>query len=146
MHVDVILGRKGRQVHIIPAAAPVREAVDLMASRGVSALVVSEDGAHVDGIVSDRDVVRAVGREGGDALGRPVEEIMTRDVITCRGDDPIVSLMTVMTLNRIRHLPVVDGEDRRLVGLVSIGDVVKHRLDEIEMEAESLRDYITRTR
>lgn len=146
MHVDVILHRKGRQVHTVPASISLLDALKTMTESQVSAVVISGDTRHVEGILSDRDVVRQLGTMGPDALGHPVAEVMTRDVITCRPQDRITTVMNIMTQERIRHVPVVDGEDRHLVGLVSIGDMVKNRLDEIEMEAEALKDYITRTR
>lgn len=145
MQVEVILKRKGRTVHVVPPIVTLLDALSRMTQARVSALVVSEDDRHVAGILSDRDVIRQLGHVGPDALGRSVAETMTADVITCRPTDRILHVMNIMTQERIRHVPVVDGEDDHLVGLVSIGDMVKNRLDEIEMEAESLRDYITRT-
>ena len=106
----------------------------------IGALVVSEDGTDVAGVLSERDIVIAIGRYGEDLLSRPVDEIMTRNVITCDPDDTVGELMAEMTNRRIRHLPVV--ADGRLRGIVSIGDLVKNRLDEVEFEASSLRSFI----
>lgn len=105
----------------------------------IGAVVVSADGEHVDGIISERDIVHGVAEYGEELLDMPVSDLMTRQVATCATDDSLKALMHTMTTKRIRHLPVV--EDGRLVGIVSIGDVVKNRLDEMEMETAVLRDY-----
>src|SRR5258707_14142983 len=104
------------------------------------ALVVSQDGAGVDGILSERDIVMALGDHGGDLMSRPVSAIMTGNVITCEPNDTVGELMAEMTNRRIRHFPVM--ADGRLFGIVSIGDLVKNRLDEVEFEAQSLRSFI----
>jgi len=108
---------------------------------GVGALVISADGQRVDGIVSERDVIRHIAQEGPGILERPVCEIMIRKVVTCSRQDGIAHLMETMTERRIRHLPVTENGD--LIGIVSIGDVVKHRILETEREASALRQYIT---
>jgi CBS domain-containing protein len=140
MNVETILRGKGEWVATIRPDATIAEAVDLLNRERVGALVVSEDAAEVAGVLSERDIVRALGRHGEDLLSRPVDDIMTRDVITCEPADTVAELMSEMTNRRIRHLPVV--VDGRLRGIVSIGDVVKNRLDEVEFEASSLRSFI----
>ncbi len=140
MKVADILAHKGNRVVTIKSDASVRTAVKRLALERIGALVVSDDGEHVDGIVSERDIVLALAEEGAEILdpSRRVEELMTRSVRVCTPEDSVAHLMKVMTLHRIRHLPVV--ADGRLVGIVSIGDVVKNRLEELEMETSVLRD------
>jgi CBS domain-containing protein len=140
MNVETILRGKGEWVATIRPDATIAEAVDLLNRERVGALVVSEDGTELAGVLSERDIVRALGRHGEDLLSRPVDDIMTRNVITCEPADTVAELMSEMTNRRIRHLPVV--VDGRLRGIVSIGDVVKNRLDEVEFEARSLRSFI----
>jgi len=138
--VDHILERKGREVATIEPHASVGDALRRLKAHNVGALVVSPDGASVAGIVSERDVVRHLADAGPGLLDRPVAEIMGTDVHTCTGTDTCDQLMHQMTEHRIRHLPVVDGG--RLQGIVSIGDVVKTRVDELEREQSQLVDYI----
>ncbi len=140
MNVQTILHTKGRAVATISPRDTVGAAIDLLISRNIGALVASEDGENVVGIISERDIVHALGRRGTDLLSLTVAEVMTRPVVTCVPADSIAELMAEMTNRRIRHLPVVD--DGRLCGIVSIGDLVKNRLDEIEYEAKSLRSFI----
>ena len=140
MNVETILRDKGDWVATIRPDATIAEAVDMLNRERIGALVVSDDGAEVAGVLSERDIVRALGRYGEDLLSRPVTEIMTPDVITCVPGDTVGELMSEMTNRRIRHLPVV--AEGRLRGIVSIGDVVKNRLDEVEFEANSLRSFI----
>jgi CBS domain-containing protein len=140
MNVEAILRSKGRQVTTIAADATIAAAVQQLTSRGIGALVVSGDGAEVEGIVSERDIVRGLAEHGADLLRRSVGELMTRRVYTCSPDDSIADLMAQMTERRIRHLPVL--RDGALCGIISIGDVVKNRLDEVEFEASSLRTFI----
>ncbi len=141
MNVETILKAKGRSVATIAPAETVRAAVELLRSKGIGALVVSGDGERVDGILSERDVVHALAERGAQLLDLPVSALMTRHVFTCKPGDGIAELMAEMTERRIRHLPVV--ENGRLAGIVSIGDVVKNRVDEVEAEASSLRQFIT---
>jgi CBS domain-containing protein len=141
MNVEAILKGKGRAVATIAPNASIGEAVDLLRAKGIGALVVSSDGANVAGILSERDIVHALAARGAGLLELPVSALMTRHVFTCKPGDSIAELMAEMTERRIRHLPVV--ENGRLAGIVSIGDVVKNRLDEIEAEASSLRQFIT---
>jgi CBS domain-containing protein len=140
MNVETILRDKGDWVATIRPDATIAAAIDMLNRERVGALVVSEDGGEVAGVLSERDIVRALGRHGEDLLSRSVEDIMTRDVITCEPGDTVGELMSEMTNRRIRHLPVV--VEGRLRGIVSIGDVVKNRLDEVEFEASSLRSFI----
>lgn len=140
MNVETILRTKGRAVATIRPEETIGAAVAQLIARNIGALVVSEDGESVDGIVSERDLVHALATRGADLLSLEVAEIMTRPVVTCDPADSVEQLMAEMTNRRIRHFPVV--EDGRLCGIVSIGDVVKNRLDEVEFEARSLRSFI----
>jgi CBS domain-containing protein len=140
MNVEGILRTKGRTVATIGPDATVGAAVDELISRNIGALVVSEDGKSADGIISERDIVHALAERGADLLSLKVAQVMTRRVVTCDPADSIEKLMAEMTNRRIRHFPVV--QDGRLYGIVSIGDVVKNRLDEVEYEARSLRSFI----
>jgi CBS domain-containing protein len=140
MNVHTILKNKGSAVATIPADATIDQAVEMLRARGIGALVVSDDGESVGGILSERDIVEALGRYGDALLTLSVGGVMTRAVVTCDPDDSVAELMAEMTNRRIRHLPVV--RDGRLCGIVSIGDLVKSRLDEIEYEAHSLRSFI----
>jgi CBS domain-containing protein len=140
MQVRHILQDKGREIVSITAEATLSEAARLLARRRIGAvLVLGSDGALV-GILSERDVVRAVSDESVAALARPVDQFMTRAPTTCTEDDTVDGLMELMTNRRFRHVPVLSGG--RLVGIVSIGDVVKTRIEETVREANSLRDYI----
>jgi CBS domain-containing protein len=140
MDVETILRSKGRAVATIRPDDTIGAAVEALVSGNIGALVASEDGETVDGIISERDIVHALARHGDTLLGQSVAEVMTRPVVTCDPTESVAELMAEMTNRRIRHLPVV--RDGRLCGIVSIGDVVKNRLDEIEYEARSLRSFI----
>lgn len=142
MRAKDILDRKGHEVATVPPDTVVRDAVAELARHNVGALIVSPDGAEVAGIMSERDVVRRLATDGEAVLDRPVEAIMKREVRTCEPGDTTDDLMGVMTEGRFRHLPVCD--DGALVGIVSIGDVVKVRIDELATEREQLAGYITR--
>ncbi|MGF1609088.1 MAG: CBS domain-containing protein [Kiloniellales bacterium] len=120
--------------------ATIATVVRLLKLEGIGALVVSTDGSKVQGIISERDVVRGLAEHGAALLEMPVSSLMTRVVKTCRLDAPITDVMAEMTRSRFRHLPVV--EDGQLRGIVSIGDVVKNRLEELETETHVLRDFI----
>jgi CBS domain-containing protein len=141
MNVENILKRKGTEVATIAPGATVAEALARLKEHNVGALVVSADRRTVAGILSERDIVRRLADEGARLLDQPVSAVMTKNVYSCRPDDSIAELMTQMTVRRIRHLPVVVSG--RLVGIVSIGDVVKDRVEEVEQEAQALREYIT---
>ncbi len=140
MQVRDILAAKDRRVITIRPDATIATAVHRLALEQVGALVVSEDDATIAGILSERDVVRALAEEGPDvmATGRRVAQLMTRNVSTCTPDDKVKAVMAEMTRRRFRHVPVL--EEGRLAGLVSIGDVVKSRLEEMELETGVLRD------
>lgn len=141
MRVSGILAAKGATVATVAPTATVGDAADQLRLRGVGALVVSADGRRVDGIVSERDLVRRLAERGALVLSEPVSAVMTASVRTCAPDDHVDELMRVMTEHRMRHLPVV--VDGVLSGIVSIGDVVKWRVTELEDEARHLHDYIT---
>jgi CBS domain-containing protein len=144
VNVEGIIARKGSDVYTIAPGATLAEAVRVLRERGIGALVVSVNGSRLDGILSERDVVRRLASDGGDALDMTVARAMTNPVVTCGLHDELGDLMSVMTDRRVRHLPVVN--DGGLCGLVSIGDVVKHRLVELEVENQALFDYIAHTR
>ncbi|MFK7920242.1 MAG: CBS domain-containing protein [Ilumatobacter sp.] len=140
MNVQSILSVKGTEVVTIAPSATLAEATALLRERGFGALIASVDGASLDGIVSERDIVRALADQGADALGCDVDSVMSSEVFTCAPGDSIGDLMSLMTQRRIRHLPVLDGG--ALGGMVSIGDVVKFRLGELERENNQLHEYI----
>jgi CBS domain-containing protein len=140
VRVRGILDGKGTTVATVTTSATLLDVARALADHRVGALVVSDDGTTIAGIVSERDVARAIAVTGGDAVDLPVTAAMTRDVRTCGYEDSIDSLMETMTNERIRHLPVT--ADGRLAGIVSIGDVVKHRLAELANESQVLHDYL----
>jgi CBS domain-containing protein len=142
MNVEHILARKGREVRTIEPDASLGDALQRLRAERIGALVVSETGADLVGILSDRDILDAIADHGTDVLGESVGSVMTARVSTCSRDDRVSAIMALMTDRRIRHVPVVEG-DGRLCGMISIGDVVKQRLDEIEGEAEAMREYVT---
>jgi CBS domain-containing protein len=144
MQVRHILGDKGGNVIGIGPGSTLADAARLLAERRIGALVVRGDDGALTGILSERDLVRAMAADGAAALGQSVERYLTRDVVTCRLTDTSEDLMEMMTTGRFRHLPVLDDDDR-LCGLVSIGDVVKSRIAETEREAQDLRVYISAT-
>jgi CBS domain-containing protein len=141
MRISDLLRQKGNLVVSVKPEQSVTELLDLLAEHGVGALIVSADGTTVDGIVSERDVVRRLQKFGPDLLGAPVRDIMTAQVHSCPPETDLDELMRVMTEGRFRHVPVID--DGRLVGIVSIGDVVKHRIDDLQSERDQLTAYIT---
>ena len=140
MTVQAILAAKGGDVATIEPTTHVGAAAKRLAERRIGALVVTGPEGRVIGIVSERDIVRAVAERGPSALDRPLTDVMTRTVATCTHSDTISSIMERMTEGKFRHVPVI--EQGKLVGIVSIGDVVKHRLQEMEREQAALRDYI----
>jgi CBS domain-containing protein len=136
---EVVAAKPDSTVVTVSPGATVRELITLLAEHNVGALVVSSDGAKVDGIVSERDVVRRL-HSDPDVMTASVESIMTGDVHTCAPDDSLDDMMSVMTERRIRHVPVCDGD--RLVGIISIGDVVKHKISVLEFERDQLDSYV----
>jgi CBS domain-containing protein len=143
MTVNEILEHKGADVITVDVHTTVNELARLLTRKNIGAALVM-DGMRLAGVVSERDIVQSLAARGVDVLDWAVSELMRMPVITCGPDEPVNSVMATMTERRIRHVPVV--HEGRLVGVVSIGDVVKHRLQEIESEAQSLRDYITLAR
>jgi CBS domain-containing protein len=141
MRVSDVIRGKGSTVVTVESDSDVRTLIAVLAQHGIGAVVVSSDGSSIDGIVSERDIVRALAERGATIISDPVRNIMTADVTTCSMDTHIDELMTMMTTGRFRHLPVV--VDGNLAGLVSIGDIVKHRVGELEHEREALSKYIT---
>jgi CBS domain-containing protein len=131
----------GKRVETISASASIHDVVNTLNSHHIGALVVSSDGKRIDGIVSERDVVRAMPGKLDQLIGMHVRDIMTVDVHTCTPDTTVAELMKMMTEHRIRHVPVVDAEGA-LISIVSIGDVVKNRVGEMESENQALRDYV----
>ena len=140
MQISSLLRRKGQHVATIDGARSVAAALDVLAEEGIGALVVSADGRSVEGILSERDIARGLHSRGPALLEQPVADVMTAEVHTCGPTASVTDLAQIMTDRRVRHVPVVD--DGRLVGIVSIGDVVKARLDELEAERAQLVDYI----
>ncbi len=141
MNVHTILRDKGTAVATIDQDASIADAAARMRDERIGALVVSPDGHAIAGILSERDVVRALASHGASALGRSVASAMTRDVATCTDADGVDALMAQMTAGRMRHLPVIDAEGT-LAGIISIGDVVKARLASLESERQALVDYL----
>ncbi|MBP2292497.1 CBS domain-containing protein [Azospirillum rugosum] len=140
MHIAAVLKRKGSAIIAARPDDPVSAVARTLAQHRIGAvLVMGDDGVPV-GILSERDIVRAVAADGAQALDRPTADLMTRDLVTGRPSDTVSRIMAVMTERRIRHLPIMEND--QLVGLVSIGDVVKARLDDAELEVESLRGYV----
>jgi CBS domain-containing protein len=145
MKVETILAAKGGRVETIRPDRLITLAAAKLRDARIGALVVSKDGREVKGIISERDIVRGIAERGAAALELQVSNLMTPKVITCTPDDSVTHLMQLMTERRIRHLPVVSA-DGELRGIVSIGDVVKNRLEELELETTVLRDaYISRS-
>jgi len=140
MTVRTILSAKGSDVVVIEPTATLAAATRLMSEHRIGALVILGAERRVTGIISERDIVCALAKHGAAALDHPVSQAMTREVMHCTADDTVAEVMSRMTAGRFRHLPVI--EDGRMIGIVSIGDVVKERVEEIESESEALRDYI----
>ncbi len=141
MTVANILKSKGStEVATVAPEASAQEASQTLAARGFGSLVVSSDGQTALGILSERDIVREVGRKGPAVLSEPVEKLMTRNVVTCTKADKAVAVLAAMTEGRFRHMPVVEAG--RMVGLITLGDVVKYRLEELAMEKDALEGMI----
>jgi CBS domain-containing protein len=140
MTVSIILAGKGRDVVTIEPNATLADAVKLLAEKRIGAVVILGADRRIVGILSERDIVRALAENGRDALDGPVSAAMTRKVSTCHERETISTIMERMTIGKFRHIPVAD--QGQLVGIVSIGDVVKHRLGEVERDSAAMRDYI----
>lgn len=140
MQVETILQSKGHAVHTVEAGAPLSEAVGILNSKKIGAVVVVDARGAVVGILSERDIVRRLDKDPVALLASPVRNAMTAKVITCPSNTPVSGLMETMTQHRIRHIPIVD--DGHLTGIVSIGDVVKRKIEEAEQEALALKEYI----
>lgn len=141
MNVARILTVKGNSVVHVAPDSRLADVVTLLRDKRIGAVIVSGDGRHIEGILSERDVVHRIADRGPSVLEDRVSAVMVKPVVTCGVDDTVAEIMGRMTQRRFRHLPVVDDQGL-LCGMISIGDVVKARLDEIESEAESLREYI----
>jgi CBS domain-containing protein len=139
MTVRGILDTKGHQVVSVALDAKLSAAVKILSQKRIGAVLVM-NGSKIEGILSERDIVRVLGEKGADALDEPVKNVMTAKVVTCRERDAVSHIMEIMTSGKFRHLPVVENE--RVVGLISIGDVVKWRVAEFEREQEALHEYI----
>lgn len=140
MIVSDILKTKGRDVVTVAPDTPVGAAVSTLAEKRIGCIVVTTDGGALAGILSERDVVRVLAQQGGDVLDEPVSALMTAKVVTCTPSQTIADVMEMMTKGRFRHVPVL--EEGRLAGMVSIGDVVKFRLEETEEEVRQLSAYV----
>lgn len=140
MNVAAILRQKGRAVTTVSPSVTLLDVANKLAAKRIGAIVVVGARGEVAGIISERDIIRALSEGGTECLTRPVSETMTRQVVACQETDTLDELMAMMTAKRFRHLPVVT--DKALVGIISIGDVVKHHVAEVKMEATAMRDYI----
>ena len=139
MTVRAILDTKGHQIQSVEPDHKLSAAIKMLAERKIGAVLVMSQG-RVEGILSERDIVRVLGERGAAALDEPVSAVMTRKVVSCKQADTVAAIMEMMTSGKFRHLPVVENDT--VVGLISIGDVVKRRVQEYEAEQEALRDYI----
>jgi CBS domain-containing protein len=143
MQVKAILDAKGHGVATVGRATPAATAAARMQMEHIGALVVSPDGRRIDGIIDERDIVRAYVRFGAELSGKSVGDLMRAEIVSCAPDEPVRQVMSKMTRHRVRHVPVVEGG--ALSGIVSIGDVVKSRLEELELEKDVMRDaYMAR--
>jgi CBS domain-containing protein len=143
MNVAAILKQKGRAVTTASPTTTLMEVANKLAAKRIGAIVIVGARGEVAGIISERDIVRALSVVGFDCLTLPVSQSMTRNVVTCQETDTLEELMAMMTARRFRHLPVM--ADDALVGIISIGDIVKHHVAEVVMEATAMREYITHT-
>lgn len=140
MTVQKIIGEKGQDVTTVTPNDTIETAAKTLETHKIGAVVVADGSGGVAGILSERDIVKWIARQGADVLSHPVSELMTTEVVTCKREDTIAGVMGLMTRGKFRHVPVV--EEDKLIGIISIGDVVKHRLAEAEFEAQAMRDYI----
>ena len=139
MTVRAILDTKGHNIQSVEPQAKLFTAIKILGERKIGAVLVIDAG-RIEGILSERDIVRVLGERGAAVLDEPVSAVMTRKVVSCKESDTVAAIMEMMTVGKFRHLPVLEGE--RVVGLISIGDIVKWRVREYEMEQEALREYI----
>jgi CBS domain-containing protein len=139
MTVRAILDTKGHQIQSVEPETKLSAAIKVLGERKIGAVLVMNAG-QIEGILSERDIVRVLGDRGAGALDEPVSAVMTRKVVSCQQSDTVAAIMEMMTDGKFRHLPVIEGE--RVVGLISIGDIVKWRVQEYELEQEALREYI----
>ncbi len=143
MTVGAILNNMGHDVISERADTPLEDVCKVLAERGIGAILVTDAGGRIEGIISERDVVKTLAKKGVSALKQPVADTMTTSVVTCEEDATINDVMGLMTSGRFRHVPVVRAG--KAVGLISIGDVVKHKIAQVELEAEQMRSYISMT-
>jgi CBS domain-containing protein len=141
VRISDVLKSKGAEVAILESSATVRQLVELLTERGIGAVIVSAEGRTPAGMVSERDVVRQLHRHAEALLDRPIASIMSTEVTVCGLPDKVDSVLQLMTERRFRHVPVMD--EGRVVGIVSIGDLVKNRIDELRIERDQLTDYIS---
>lgn len=141
MKVSTILKEKGDGVITLDGSTSIEDAIITLARERIGAVVILDSRKQIAGVFSERDAVRAISKEGATALSKPISELMTRKVISCSLEDTHDQLLEKMTQGRFRHLPVVEGG--RLIGIISIGDVVKHKIASSESEAKAMRDYIS---
>lgn len=139
MQVSDILQKKGSRVVTVRPEERIGTFSHRLRQERIGAMIVSSDGETVEGIISERDIAHGLAAHGPALIEMKVSDLMTRTVVACKADDTIGDIARTMTNRRIRHLPVLDGN--KLIGIVSVGDVVKHRMDELQMEANVLRDY-----
>ena len=140
LNIGQILKVKGRSVTTARQGETVQEIANRLSQRKIGAIVIIGDNGVVSGIISERDLIRVIAQHGPNALMMPVSEVMTRDVISCCETTPVDEIMELMTTRRFRHVPVV--EDGALIGIISIGDVVKHHVAEVELEVSAMRGYL----
>lgn len=141
MKVSTILKEKGDEVITLDGSTSIEDAIVTLARERIGAVVILDSRKQIAGVFSERDAVRAISKEGATALSKPISELMTRKVISCSLEDTHDQLLEKMTQGRFRHLPVAEGG--RLIGIISIGDVVKHKIASSESEAKAMRDYIS---
>lgn len=141
MKVSTILKEKGGKVITLEGRTSLEDAIVALARERIGAVVILDSREQIAGVFSERDAIRAIAEEGASALSKPISELMTRKVVSCSMEDTLDQLLEKMTQGRFRHLPIVEGG--RLAGIISIGDVVKHKIASSESEAEAMREYIS---
>ena len=143
MTIGKILEKKGSHAAVISPDQSIWEVLDSLKLDDIGAIVVSSDGEQIDGIISERDIVRGLQELGSVALDQTANNLMTKEVITCEAEDTVNDIMSKMNIQNIRHVPVT--KNGCLAGIINVGDIVQHRLDQVEREAEEMLDYITNT-